>query len=162
MTVFDTEQVNLSTASMKDIAVHLEFAERVASHDNFIHADWYHDFFPVLSICRFDHVLDTPPPILLVGSQSSQTQIFGDDWCKNILITRQTPAEDLEESKATIIGYQNALKYNTSTLEFCTSTITEQNHDRIVHYYKTVARIRTNKGLDLYAYLGTLIDPVLQ
>lgn len=147
-------------ARSDDISLHLEFAEALARYNNVIHDGWYQKFYPRLSICTFDQTLDIAPPILMVGSQSSQAQLFGEDWCNSVINTQQTPDKHLEESKAVISGYRDALLNGTSHLDFCTSTIDDQ--EQIVSYYKTVARVQTTEGVNVYALLGTLTKPHLQ
>lgn len=67
------------------------------------------NIMPLITLCEFTPNLEKSPKICLIGAESGQRTLFGDDWAENENTLASTPIDGLELKSTD--GYRNALRY---------------------------------------------------
>lgn len=89
----------------------LMFYEWIARTKGILHNNdkvFQDEIMPLITLCEYTPKLERSPKILLIGAQSSQRDLFGDDWAENEKTLARTPFDALE--LASTEGYQQALR----------------------------------------------------
>ncbi|MTH94734.1 hypothetical protein [Roseibium sp. RKSG952] len=154
-TLFQDLDVNLVDSGMSALEIS-EFLETVRCAD-FIFDDSLRKWMSKLTICSDNAREDEAPPIIHVGSQSSQRQLFGRNWIRNLGEGIRTPDPVLEKNSA--IGYMKALHegvyygYASTPVSFDSASI-DISFERLIVSLK----LPTTPLRRVLAYFGSIQD----
>lgn len=119
----------------------------------------FSEYYPFLSICRFDEAPMVSPDILTVGSSAAQRQLFGDKWADAITYYKRTPDTSLEENA--VIGYQQAA-VEGFFCDLCETVVNLKGEPTYVSFVRHISLVNLKKGGKLFILAAELEPRILQ
>lgn len=134
------------------------FHDHLQGEEGMIEQD-FKNYFPQLTLCKFDKVLDISPPILMAGSQSSTRMLFGNTWADALHDHAQTPDLFLEKHAAP--GYQQAAAEGFACDQVET-VIKIRDKSLVLNFVRYIAKLETCSGIRFFGLAGKVLDRTLQ
>lgn len=131
---------------------HLQGEEGVINQD-------FKNYFPQLTLCKFDTMLEVAPPIQMAGSQSSTRMLFGNTWADALHDHAKTPDLSLEKHAAP--GYQQAAAEGFAC-DLVETVVKFGDKSQVLNFVRYIAKLETCSGIRFFGLAGKVLDRTLQ